>query len=148
MRHHLAIVLACALAGAGLVGVVADAQEIRVKPAIRGLVSMGAYKFVGYGGEPVNTLDPLNAKPGIFGGLVVVASWAHLQPEPNSTIANGNVIDKAMAEVRAYNASAPGQAVVGPTANLGGRVQQNALVVRTALCVEAHEAILDGGVGL
>ena len=36
---------------------------------------MGAFKFVGSGGDPVNTLEPLNAKPGIFGGLVVVASW-------------------------------------------------------------------------
>jgi hypothetical protein len=110
MRHHrvlhlyrlggaftMAIALACGIA----------AQDVRVKPAIRGLVSMGAYKFVGYGGEPVNTLEPLNAKPDIFGGLVVVASWAQLQPESTSTIASGNVIDKAMAEVRAYNAKHP-----------------------------------------
>jgi hypothetical protein len=41
----------------------ARAQDI--KPPIRGLVSMGAYRFVGYGGDPVNTLEPLNAKPGI-----------------------------------------------------------------------------------
>jgi hypothetical protein len=68
---------------------------------------MGAFKFVGSGGEPVNTLEPLNAKPGIFGGLVVIASWAQLQPEPASEIANGNVIDTAMADVRAYNARHP-----------------------------------------
>jgi len=92
----------CAIASTALI-----AQEVRVKPAIRGLVSMGAYKFVGYGGEPVNTLEPLNAKPDIFGGLVVVASWAQLQPEADSTIGNGNVIDKAMEEVRAYNAKHP-----------------------------------------
>ena len=40
-----------------------------IKAPIRGLVSMGAYRFVGSGGDPVNTLDPLNAKPGIFGGF-------------------------------------------------------------------------------
>ena len=43
-----------------------------IKAPIRGLISMGAYRFVGYGGDPVNTLAPLDAKPGIFGGLVVI----------------------------------------------------------------------------
>jgi hypothetical protein len=57
----------------------ADAQ---IKPPIRGLVSMGAYRFVGKGGDPVNTLEPLNAKPGIFGGLVIIATWKQLQPTP------------------------------------------------------------------
>src|SRR3977135_3046549 len=50
-----------------------------IKAPIRGLVSMGAYRFVGYGGDPVNTLGPLDAKPGIFGGLVLIASWKQLQ---------------------------------------------------------------------
>lgn len=44
------------------------ADDRPVKPPIRGLVSMGAFKFVGSGGDPVNTLEPLNAKPGIFAG--------------------------------------------------------------------------------
>ena len=35
---------------------------------------MGAYRFVGQGGDPVNTLEPLNAKAGIFGGLVIIAT--------------------------------------------------------------------------
>jgi hypothetical protein len=98
----IATAMTCAAVGTSLV-----AQEPRIKPAIRGLVSMGAFKFVGSGGDPVNTLEPLNAKPGIFSGLVVIASWAQLQPEPTSTIGNGNVIDKAMADVRAYNARNP-----------------------------------------
>ena len=81
------------------------AQDI--KPPIRGLVSMGAYRFVGYGGDPVNTLEPLNAKPGIFGGLVVIASWKQLQPTPDTEIGPDNVIDRALAEVRAYNERNP-----------------------------------------
>ena len=85
----------------------AGAQAQTAKPAIRGLVSMGAFKFVGSGGEPVNTLEPLNAKPGIFGGIVIVASWAQLQPDSPSELENGNVIDKAMADVRAYNTQHP-----------------------------------------
>jgi hypothetical protein len=39
----------------------------RVKPPIRGPVSMGAYRFVGKGGEPVNTLEHVREKAGIFG---------------------------------------------------------------------------------
>jgi hypothetical protein len=78
-----------------------------IKSPIRGLVSMGAYRFVGYGGDPVNTLEPLNAKPGIFGGLVVIASWKQLQPTPQSEIGDNNVIDQALAEVRAYNERNP-----------------------------------------
>jgi hypothetical protein len=80
-----------------------------VKPPIRGLISMGAYKFVGAGGDPVNTLDQLNAKPGIFGGIVIVATWNQLQPTPTSTIADGNPIDQALAEVRDYNSKNPGK---------------------------------------
>jgi hypothetical protein len=81
------------------------AQDI--KAPIRGLVSMGAYRFVGSGGDPVNTLEPLNAKPGIFGGLVVIASWKQLQPTPDAGIGDDNVIDQALAQVRAYNERNP-----------------------------------------
>jgi hypothetical protein len=85
----------------------ASADAPKLKPPIHGLVSMGAYRFVGAGGDPINTLEPLNAKPGIFAGLVVIASWAQLQPTADSPIADGNVIDEAMAEVRAYNEKNP-----------------------------------------
>lgn len=83
----------------------AQAQDI--KSPLRGLISMGAYRFVGAGGDPINTLDPLNAKPGIFGGLVVVATWSQLQPTRDSQIGPGNPIDQALAQVRAYNERNP-----------------------------------------
>src|SRR5215471_449968 len=98
------------LALAALTGALAPVPEARaqdIKPPIRGLVSMGAYRFVGYGGDPVNTLEPLDAKPGILGGLVVIASWKQLQPTPQSEIGDDNVIDQALAEVRAYNERNP-----------------------------------------
>lgn len=78
-----------------------------VKPPIRGLVSMGAFKFVGSGGDPDNTLEPLNAKPGIFGGIVIVSTWRQLQSTPHGEIPDNNPIDKALADVRAYNARNP-----------------------------------------
>jgi hypothetical protein len=85
----------------------AFAADPQIKPPIRGLVSMGAYRFVGQGGDPVNTLEPLNAKAGIFGGLVIIASWKQLQPTPTSELGDDNVIDRALADVRAYNARNP-----------------------------------------
>src|SRR5262245_39558203 len=98
------LMLACAVL---LVLAVDAARAQDIKPPIRGLVSMGAYRFVGYGGDPVNTLEPLDAKPGIFGGLVVISSWKQLQPEPDSEIALPNVVDRALAEVRGYNERNP-----------------------------------------
>lgn len=88
-------------------GILAAAQNDHVKPPIRGLVSMGAFRFVGSGGDPVNTLDPLNAKPGIFGGLVVIASWEQLEPTQGGEIDPANVIGKALQDVRAYNDKNP-----------------------------------------
>ena len=95
--------LACAMLLAWAIP--SSAQD--VKPPIRGLVSMGAYKFVFMGGEPDNTLVPLNRKPGIFGGLVVVATWNQLQPTVDSGIGNHNAIAQALARVRAYNQRNP-----------------------------------------
>jgi hypothetical protein len=42
---------------------------------------MGAFKFVGRAGDPVNTLEPLDAKSGIFGGLVALRG--HTWPKKN-----------------------------------------------------------------
>ena len=84
------------------------AQKSRgIKPPIRGLISMGAYKFVGEGGDPDNTLKQLNKKPGIFGGIVIIATWSQLQPRPNATIGDDNVIEQALDKVRAYNRRNP-----------------------------------------
>jgi hypothetical protein len=48
------------------------ADDHPVKPPVRGLASMGAFRFVGSGGDPVNTLEPLNAKPGIYGWAAMI----------------------------------------------------------------------------
>lgn len=94
------------LAGTILLALPSASQAQDIKSPLHGLVSMGAYRFVGSGGDPVNTLEPLNAKPGIFGGLVVIASWKQLQPTAASDF-DHSVIDKALAQVRAYNERNP-----------------------------------------
>jgi hypothetical protein len=98
------LILACA-ALAVLLPSLSYAQE--PKPPIRGLISMGAYKFVGVGGPPINTLTPIEKKRGIFSGIVIVATWAQLQPTPGAEIADGNVIDQALNMVRGYNTRNP-----------------------------------------
>lgn len=51
------------LAGATLcVLTLSAASADDIKAPLRGLVSMGAYRFVGSGGDPVNTLEPLNLR--------------------------------------------------------------------------------------
>jgi hypothetical protein len=100
-RSALRLVLALAIIS---LAVPAQAQT---KPPIRGLVSMGAYKFVSFPGtQPANTMAPLNAKPGIFGGIVLVASWQQLQPVKNGPLVP-DVIDDFLAQVRTYNAAHP-----------------------------------------
>ena len=77
LTRRTVLMLACAMllpANSSL------AAEHEIKPPIRGLVSMGAFRFLATGGDPVNTLAPLDAKAGIFGGLVVIATWKQLQP--------------------------------------------------------------------
>jgi hypothetical protein len=95
------------LACAALVALPSLSHAQSPKPPIRGLISMGAYKFVGAGGDPVNTLTPIEKKRGIFSGIVIVATWAQLQPTPGAQITDGNVIDQALDKVRGYNTRNP-----------------------------------------
>ncbi len=105
VRRCVIVVAASGVAlGAGVLHA-AEPPVPAVKPAIRGLVSMGAYRFVAQGGDPVNTLVPLDKKPGIFGGIVVVATWNELQPTADAL--DTGAIDRALADVRAYNARNP-----------------------------------------
>ncbi|HEY3258064.1 MAG TPA: hypothetical protein VGJ64_04355 [Gemmatimonadaceae bacterium] len=90
---------------AGLIAIataaVVNAQP--VKTPIKGLVSIGAYQFVSSGGQPFNTLEYLWKRPGIFGGIAIVATWDELQPTITD-IAKNNTIDQALKAVRRYNA--------------------------------------------
>lgn len=98
---HCVLMIAAALLTAGSIA----AEE--AKPPLRGLLSMGAYKFVVHMTDPVNSLDEINKKPGIFGGIVVLASWRELQQSASSGIAENNTIDKALEDIREYNRKNP-----------------------------------------
>jgi len=103
MTHRFAPMIACAL----LAGSSIAAAEPAAKPPIHGLVSMGAYKFVVRAEDPVNSLDKLNEKPGIFGGIVLLASWREMEPHAGAEIPQNNAIDKGLEEVREYNRRNP-----------------------------------------
>ena len=102
MRNRSAAMIAWTLLAAA-----ATAAAESAKPPLSGLVSMGAYQFVVHATDPDNTLEYLNAKPGIFGGIVVLASWRELQPSPSSEIPANNTIDRALEQVRVYNERNP-----------------------------------------
>jgi hypothetical protein len=78
-----------------------------VKSPIRGLVSMGAYKFVGSWGEPDNELETVRKKPGLLSAIVILASWRDLERSATSGLTADNQIDHGLAEVRKYNAEHP-----------------------------------------
>ena len=118
---------------------VALAADPQIKPPIRGLVSMGAYRFVGKGGDPVNTLEPLNAKAGIFSGLVIIATWKQLQPTPTSEIGENNVIDQALADVEAYNARNPAKPLAVKLRGVG-RVRGAGVGHAARRCADPHRA--------
>jgi len=91
----MAIAITCA--------VNAQTVKLPIKTPIKGLVSMGAYRFVADGGQPDNTLWPLYRVPKIFGGIVIVATWAELQPSKGADLPQHNPIDRALEAVREYN---------------------------------------------
>ena len=78
-----------------------------VKAPLRGLISMGAYKFVPALGEPDNSLDTVRAKPGLLQGIVILATWRSLEPTPTSGLVDNNEIDQGLANVRKYNQDYP-----------------------------------------
>jgi len=81
--------------------------EGAVKPALRGLISMGAYKFRQEYGEPDNSLDIVRQKDGLLQGIVIVATWRNLEKSATSGLTENNEIDQGLAEVRKYNDAHP-----------------------------------------
>ena len=76
-----------------------------IKPALQGLVSMGDISFRNVDGVPNNSLTDLYARPGIFSGVVINASWAQIEPTQGVLVSTS--IDQALADVRTYNAKYP-----------------------------------------
>lgn len=78
------------------------------KPPLQGLIDMQdiAWHDV-QGGEPAFTIDDLNQTfTGLFGGVVINATWDVMQPAQGGAL-NTTQIDSALAQIQTYNANNP-----------------------------------------
>lgn len=115
MRSNCSILLALVttlLAFAAPAGLPEQRYPVRltdsaVKEPLRGLISMGAYKFAPVLGEPDNSLDTVRRKSGLLQGIVILASWRSLVPTATSGLADNNEIDQGLEAVRKYNQDNP-----------------------------------------
>lgn len=106
----------CKQTSATTIHIITDEPQVKIKPEIVGLVSMG---YVGgilrhrgrNGGEsdgngsPAEDLDDVFSKPEIFSGVVFNLAWKELEPAPG--ILTTKVIDDQISRVRAYNRKYP-----------------------------------------
>jgi len=106
VRALLPVLLAVVLAGWPSDPPVRLASDA-VKEPLRGLISMGAYRFAPVLGEPDNSLDTVRSKNGLLQGIVILASWRSLEPTATSGLADNNELDQGLAAVRKYNQDNP-----------------------------------------
>ncbi len=87
----------------GIFSVPARAEsDVNLKPLLHGLISMGNITFYRHdNGVPDNSLKYIYAKPGILDGVVLNFTWNQLQPKADEFTTEA--IDRALANVRAYN---------------------------------------------
>lgn len=79
-----------------------------MKPVIAGFVDMQDINWHNTDqSQPVFTLDYIKQFPGLFGGIVLNATWNEMQPTPGGPLVTAR-LDNALAQVRAYNVKHPG----------------------------------------
>ncbi|HEX3770263.1 MAG TPA: hypothetical protein VHV30_05340 [Polyangiaceae bacterium] len=77
------------------------------KTAISGLVDMQNISWHDVEtSEPTFTMDNVNAFPGVFGGIVINATWRAIQPTQSGPLVF-DTIDAALCQIRQYNAQHP-----------------------------------------
>jgi hypothetical protein len=92
------------LAAGASTGNAAAAEAL--KPPLEGLLFMGDIRFNRQdGGLPSTDLDELAQRPGLFDGLVLNFTWAQLQPESDRI--DFEPVDRALEQVRKFNAQHP-----------------------------------------
>ena len=113
--QHLNCLIAIGLALAVTAAPQAIAEPAKappMKPTIAGFIDMQTIAWHNAdAGAPTFTLDNVSQFPGMFGGIVLNATWAELQEQGGGALTTTR-IDHALEQVRAYN-------VANPTAPLG-----------------------------
>ena len=81
------------------------------KSPIVGLVTMGNEGFVSTGSAPINDLAEANAHPGVYSGVVILVTWAQLEPQQG--VFDDTAIDDALNNIQSYNLRYPQTPIVG-----------------------------------
>jgi len=82
-------------------------QDPPMKPLIRGFIDMQNITWHNTdSGQPTFTLHNIRSFPGVFGGVVLNATWAEMQPQAGGPLVTTR-IDAALDEVRKYNRNNP-----------------------------------------
>ena len=114
-----ASVLALAVALAGCGGSSAPASAIATptlvpvggsleKTPLAGLIDMQDISWHNTdAGQPAFVIGNVDMFPGLFGGIVINATWSQMQPAAGGSVDFSDV-DAALSEIRAYNAANPG----------------------------------------
>lgn len=103
LANKLPISLAFALIAAQ-----APADEtVHMKPAIAGFIDMQTITWHNTDdSQPTFTLDNIKKYPGVFGGIVLNATWNEMQPARDGPLITRR-IDHALNQVRKFNAAHP-----------------------------------------
>jgi hypothetical protein len=105
MNIRIVPLLAAVLALAASPHAVAEPKNAPMKPVISGFIDMQTITWHNADeGTPTFTLDNVGKFPGLFGGIVLNATWAEMQSERGGAL-NTARLDKALDEVREYNAA-------------------------------------------
>lgn len=92
---------------AGATGGAVGPSMPAVKVPIAGLIDMQNIAWHnGDGGQPTFTMTHVQQFPGLFGGIVVNATWSAIQPSATGPL-DFSAIDAALAQIRTYNAANP-----------------------------------------
>jgi hypothetical protein len=82
---------------------VTQTESRQPKPILIGLIDMQTIAWHNQDdGEPTFSIENVAHFPGLFGGIVVNATWKEMQPEPRGHV-DFSRIDAALAQVRRYN---------------------------------------------
>ncbi|MGA9795528.1 MAG: hypothetical protein WBQ17_08320 [Rhizomicrobium sp.] len=85
----------------------ACADSLEMKPVITGFIDMQVIAWHNTDqSQPVFTLGYVKPYPGLFGGIVLNATWNEMQPNSPAQLVTAR-IDNALAQVRAYDAAHP-----------------------------------------
>lgn len=74
------------------------------KIPLRGLIDMQDIHWNNIGAQPVFDMSNVNAFPGLFGGIVINATWNQMQPMQGGAV-DFSAVDAALAQIRTYNAA-------------------------------------------